>query len=96
VALDSETHLEKNKDHSTHDVLLLVLDTLDDELVVDLYFVRFGWFPGGHRDGSTYDVVLEEALDEEVLIVLHTISLGLMAQKNKSGGTISMVITYDD
>jgi hypothetical protein len=81
VALDLETHLEKNKDHSTHDVLLLVLDTLNDELVVDLYCVRFGWFPGGHRDGSTYDVVLEEALDEEVLVVLHTISLGANGSK---------------
>ena len=79
MALDSETHREKNKDDSTHDVLL-VLDTVD-EVVVDLYCVRFGWFPGGHRDGSTYDVVLEEALDEEVLVVLHTISLGANGSK---------------
>jgi hypothetical protein len=80
VVLDSESHREKNKYNSTHDVLL-VLDTLDDEVVVDLYFVRFGRFPGGHRDGSTYDVVLEEALVEEVLVVLHTISLGSNGSK---------------
>jgi hypothetical protein len=79
VALDSETHREKNKDDSTHDVLL-VLDTVD-EVVVDLYCVRFVRLLGGHRDGSTYDVVLEEALDEEVLVVLHTISLGSKGSK---------------
>jgi hypothetical protein len=60
--------------------VLLVLDTLD-EVVADLYCVRFGGFPGGHRDGSTHDVVLEEALDEEVLVVLHTISLGSKGSK---------------
>lgn len=79
VALDSEAHRERNKNDSTHDVLL-VLDTLD-EVVVDLYCVRFGRFPGGHRDGSTHDVVLEEALDEEVLVVLHIISLGSKGSK---------------
>lgn len=55
--------------------MLVVLDALD-ELVVDLCCVRIKEFPGGHQDGSTHEVLVEEALEEEVLVVLSNKSLG--------------------
>ena len=62
--------------------MLVVLDALDDELVVDLCYVRVREFPGGHEDGSTHEVLVEEALDEEeMLVVLSIKSLGSNGSK---------------